>query len=216
MLTIAEELLLLSHDGSRGFFHEPPQLLRDTVLAGAVLMELALRSRIDADLDGLVEIDPTPTGEPALDHALGKIAAATESRSTAASLDLLRSDGLIIRDLSIGRLVERGVVRRQDDRFLWVLETRRYPLIDDGPLLVLKARIAGLLLSQEIPDPREIVIIVLADSCGLLSSVLPESDLRRAQRRIEQIARLDLIGQALRSTLAELLSTITKMTAFPS
>ena len=50
MLTLPEELLLLAHDEKSGTFIELPDLVLNVALAGAVLMDLALRDRIDMDI----------------------------------------------------------------------------------------------------------------------------------------------------------------------
>ena len=55
MLRFAEEILLLLHNEDRGDF--APGLAPDAlniVLAGAVLMDLALENRIDTDLEHLL------------------------------------------------------------------------------------------------------------------------------------------------------------------
>ena len=79
MLRFAEEimLLLLDDEGQR-FLRVPDWSLRYALAAG-VLMDLALEDRIDTDLEQLILIDPTPTGDDILDPALADIAAATET-----------------------------------------------------------------------------------------------------------------------------------------
>jgi len=204
MLTFAEEFLLLSHDEKSGHFHDPPALILDTALAAAVMMDLALLNRIDTDLDTLILVDKAPTGEKALDHVLSLIVSDPGPHSTTDWLARLRLEGPVLRELSIQRLVERGILREQDGKFLWVFETRRYPLIDEQELQEVKLRIATLLFNDALPDPRDIVIIALADTSGLLRKVFSDAELRRADARIQQIAKLDLIGQAMRATIVEL------------
>lgn len=204
MLTIPEEFLLLSHNEKSGAFLVIPDLVLSIALGGAALMDLALRDRIDTDLSKLVLVDGRPTGEKALDLVLDRIREHPEIRSTAEWLDLLRRDGPEIYDLSVARLVERGILRQEAGRILWVFATRRYPLIDGKELQEVKLRIATLLMSNDIPDPRDVVIIALAQACGLLRRVFSESELKRAEPRIEQISRLDLVGQAMRSTMEDL------------
>ncbi|HUC18681.1 MAG TPA: GPP34 family phosphoprotein [Acetobacteraceae bacterium] len=211
MLTFAEELLLLGHDENGSNFHDLPDMLFDAALAGAVLMDLAIRNRIDTDLERLVILDATPTGEELLDHAFAILARHPEIAATADALDLLRKEGSVIEDKAIARLLERGILRREASRILWVFETRRYPLIDGKELQDVKRRIAGLLFSDTIPDPRDIVIIGLAQACGLLERVFTPHELEHCRARIEQIARFDLIGQATGAMLQELSAALTTM-----
>ena len=211
MLTFAEELLLLSHDEKNGTFNRLPDLLLNTALAGSVLMDLALLNRVDTDLAQLVIHDRAPTGEKLLDDALASLAPLGATTTTVQALDVLRKNGAAIERAALTRLIERGILREEDGRVLWVFATRRYPLIDGKELLEVKRRIAALLLSDEIPDSRDVVIIALAQACGLLNRVFSEAEVKRAKPRIDQIAKLDLIGQEVRSSMQELNNAIVSM-----
>ncbi|HTU53510.1 MAG TPA: GPP34 family phosphoprotein [Acetobacteraceae bacterium] len=211
MLTFAEELLLLVHDEKRGSFHDMQDMLFDAALAGAVLMDLAIRNRIDTDLEKLVVLDRTPTGEKLLDHGLARLGRDPTIATTADALDLLRKEGAAIQEMALERLVERGILRRDAQRILWVFEARRYPLIDGKELREVKLRISELIFSDTIPDPADVVIISLANTCGLLDRVFSEDEVRRSRARIEQLAKLDLIGQATDAMLMELSTVLTSV-----
>jgi Golgi phosphoprotein 3 len=211
MLTCAEELLLLAHDEKSGHFANLQDLLMNTAVAGAVLMDLAILNRIDTDVSALVFLDRSPTGEKLLDHALNALGTLPAKTTTVDALDLLRKQGAELERMAIARLIERGILREREGRILWVFETRRYPLIDGKELQEVKRRIADLLLSDDIPDPRDIVIIALAQACGLLRRVFSESELRSADKRIDQIAKLDLIGQAMTNMMLELNAALTRL-----
>ncbi|HWE74481.1 MAG TPA: GPP34 family phosphoprotein [Stellaceae bacterium] len=211
MLTCAEELLLLAHDEKSGQFANLQDLLMNTALAGAVLMDLALLNRVDTDVRSLVVLDRKPTGEKVLDFALNAVGTLPAKTTTIDALDVLRKQGDEIEREVIARLIERGILQEKEGRILWVFESRRYPLIDGKELQEVKRRIADLLLSDEIPDARDIVIIALAQSCGLLRRVFSDSELRSAQNRIDQIAKMDLIGQAMTDMMVELNAALTKL-----
>jgi golgi phosphoprotein 3 len=214
MLTFAEELLLLSHDEKTGHFYNMADAM--PALAGAVLMELAIRDRIDTDLDKLTLVDSTPTGEPVLDGILAQIAAEPGTHTTGAWVDFLKHNGQEIHDGALARLVERGILRREENRVLWVFGTRRYPLIENHEQQEVKLRIANLLMSDDIPDARDIVIVGLAESCGLLEHIFSKDELERSQTRIAQIVRLDLIGQAVRAAIEHLREQTVTLAGYPS
>ena len=65
-----------------------------------------------------------------------------------------------------------------------------------------------MLFSDEIPDPRDVVIICLADACGIFRRLLSRAELSRASERIEQVSRLDLIGQAMSQAIQDIQLTI--------
>ncbi len=207
MLTFAEEVLLLSHDETEGVFLTVPDLTLNIALAGSVLMDLALADRIDTDLSMVTVLDDTPTGEPVLDEALAAIVA-EKPLETCEWLDRLRHHGSRLFMAALDRLIERGILRRQDTRVLWVFERRRYPLLDSHQQRDVKLRIASLLLSEELPDPRDVMIIALCDSCDLLRRVFAEEELRSSSARLEQIVQLDLIGRSVRAVIWDMQSAV--------
>ena len=64
-------------------------------------------------------------------------------------------------------LVERGILERREEKFLWVFRARRYPMVDGKVEREAKRRIADVLFSDEIPDPRDVALICLADACEI-------------------------------------------------
>ncbi len=206
MLRFAEEVvLLLLRDDDGKFVHVPSWLL-DRILAGAVLMDLAMEYRIDTDPERLVLLDDTPVGDSLLDPTLARIAQDREGAERDARywVEQEATHAEEIREEALNRLVEVGILEREDDRFLWVFKSRRYPVIDGKAEREVKLRIMGVLFSDEIPDPRDVVIICLADACGLFRELLPKRELEQASVRIEQVRKLDLIGQAMAQTIYDM------------
>ena len=196
MLRFAEEIILLLLNDGDGRFARVPKWSLDYALAGGVLMDLALENRIDTDLENLILIDDSPTQDSLLDPTL-KYITENKNRTTNYWLEHVadRADG--IRDEALGRLINAGILEVEDDRFLWVFRSRRYPSVDGTAEREVKLRIMGVLFSDEIPTPRDVVIICLADACGIFKSLLSRRELDNVSARIEQVRRLDLIGQAL-------------------
>lgn len=207
-LSFAEEILLLLLDDRNGRLMPVSEWTVKSALAGAVLMDLALANKIDTDLEKLMVVDGTPTGDPILDPVLKRIADEKETHDAKTWVHAIADDADGIRDQALARLVERGILERQDERFLWVFRTRRYPTIDGRAEREVKSRIIGVLLSDEIPDPHDIVLICLVDACGIFDNLLSARELEAARPRIEQVRKLDLIGQALAKAVHEIQMSI--------
>lgn len=202
-LRFAEEMLLLMLRDEGGRFVAVPRTSLDHALAAAVLMDLAIENRIDTDPQNLVLADATPLGDALLDPTLQDIADG-EQHDARFWVEQTARRGPEIREQALARLVERGILERREDRFLWVFRSRRYPMIDGQAEREVKLRIMGVLLSDEIPDPRDVVIICLAHACGILRELLPRRELERASDRIEQVRKLDLIGQAMSQAITDI------------
>ena len=205
MLTFTEEILLLLGD-EEGAFLPIRQHAFECALAGAVLMDLAFADRIDTDLEALVVVDPTPTGNPMLDEVLSKIAARTDTADTQAWVRVLAtSDTATIRERALASLVKRGVLERREERFLGTFGSVRHPTLDDGPKRDIKARIEAA-LADDIPHPRAVALVALADACQLLPDLFPDRKIDHA--RIEQLRTMDLIGREVAGTIADIQRTI--------
>jgi len=207
-MRFAEEILLLLHDEDRGDF--APGLAQHSLniaLAGAVLMDLALENRIDTDIEHLFLVDATPLEDDLLDPTLADIARDTDTRDARYWVAQTVKRGDEIRDKALARLVNRGILEAEsEDIFLLshlVSRSRRYPTIDGKTLEEVRLRIMRVLFTDEIPDPRDIVIICLADACGVFKNILSQSELSEVQERIELIRKMDLIGQSVTRAIRE-------------
>ena len=203
MLRFVEEIILLLLRDEDGKFVPVSRLALDRAIAGGVLMDLAMENRIDTDLENLILIDANPVGDSLLDATLAEIAAG-EKRNTRFWVEHTVQRSGEIREEALSRLVERGILERQDDRFLWVFRSRRYPVIDGKAEREVKLRIMGVLFSDDIPDPRDVVIICLADVCGIFRQMFSRRELDQASARIEQVRKLDLIGQAVSQAIQDI------------
>ncbi len=208
MLTFPEEIMLLLLDDRGGKFADVPTVSIEHALIGAVLMDLALENRIDTDPARLFVTDPTPMGDDLLDPTLVRITQSTETHDCGHWLRTLAVHAAEIRERALARLVERGILEQEDDRFMWVLRTRRYPVVDSKTVLEVKLRIMGVLFSDEIPDSRDIVIISLADVCGILRSLLSSRELKATAERVEQVRKMDLIGREVSKAVWDIESSL--------
>ena len=202
MLRFAEEILVLVLDEGRGELAPSlPARSLDLALAGAVLMDLALEDRIDTDPERLMLVDRTPLGDDILDPALGEIAKDGRSRDTGYWLARIAGRGDRIRRAAIARLIGRGIVRSEAHGVLSLVpsvsRSRRYPTADGQSDEEARLRIMRVLFSDDVPDPRDIAMIALADACGLFRTILTSEEHTQVRDRIDLLKNLDLIGRTM-------------------
>ena len=194
-MRFAEEFLLLLR-AEDGTLSRAAEWLVRAGLGAAVLMDLALENRIDTDPDGLFLTDPAPLGDPLLDPMLAEIAQAETTHDALYWVDHATRHADEIRETALERLIGNGVLEMKDERFLWIFGTKRYFILDEKVERELVQRIKTVLLSEVIPDPEDIVIITLADGCGLIAPLLSPDEAARAAPRLELVRMMDLIGRA--------------------
>ena len=197
-ITIGEELLLLVLDYDTGCMnYRVPSNVVHIALGAAVLTDLALAGRIDTDVDSLFLLDPAPMGEPAADRVLEHIVKDESWRTVDHWLSAISDDVDALRSRLTDRLVERGVLLRGPLGRIWIIGSRDGTDADGDPLRDVRHRLAGELLGNEIPDPRDITIIGLADACDLWGTLMDETTLQEVRPRIDLYSRMDLICHAV-------------------
>jgi golgi phosphoprotein 3 len=206
MLSLPEEIVLLLLDETKGEFVPLPESVFATVMGGAALMDLALRNKIDTDIEKMMIIDRTPLGDDILDDVLAGLVGICGQKSELEISQALYDAALDTEEYRIRalqRLIAHGILREENGRHLWIFHTRRYPVIDDSEQQEVRARLRQILLSDEIPDPRDIVLICLIDACALMGFVLDQNELAATTPRIEQLRKMDLIAQAVTRAASE-------------
>jgi hypothetical protein len=68
-----------------------------------------------------------------------------------------------------------------------------------------------VLFSDSQPEQRDVVIICLADACNLIEQLMSERELRSVEPRIDEIVKMDVIGQAVANTIREIRASIAPM-----
>jgi MHS family proline/betaine transporter-like MFS transporter len=199
-ISLTEELLLLTLEDSGGEFDSVPEIYLNCGMAGAALLDLSLRGRLDSDLSGVFVVDPTPTGDPPLDRVLAAIAREPERLPAREWISRLSHDAPEIREDALASLCARGVLRQKDHAFLWVLKERRYPVAEGQERTEAKKRILALLYNDDIPTPEDVALTSLADACFIFERILSPKELARVKPRIRQLARMDLIGGEITET----------------
>ena len=203
MLTFVEEIVLLALDDKKGKFVDLPPLALDQALAGAALLELAFQNRIDTDLTHLTLVNDKPTGDKMLDPILSEIAKAKDKKDAKHWVGVISADGEKIRDAALAKLVEKGVLKKEEKKILWVIPGRRYPMIQNKEEEEVRKRIRKVVVEGEVPSPRDVVIISLSSACQLLRTVFTDAELLKYSPRIAEVAKMDLIGRAVSKSVAE-------------
>ena len=208
-LTVSEEVLLLILDTQKGDIQSSlPPHYRDIVMAGAALMDLALENRIDTDFERLVVVDETALDDDLLDPILSDIVREADTHDTAFWLARIAGQGEEFRRIAMERLVGRKILEAETNGLFFlsraVSRAHRYPTVGGNTTEDVQFRIMRTIFSEDIPDPRDLVIISLAAACNVFESILSREELAGVQERIDGIARLDLIGREVAAAIRQI------------
>ena len=202
MLTIAEDFLLLALDPKTGDFRRINTQYLHVGLIGAAVMELALWDRIDSDVDRAWVIDSRPTDNPTLDLVLAEMSRPGFPSEMEKVIDGLMPLAQQMEEKSLARLRYRGVLEQREARSLLLKKVTRHDIQDAKAYNAPRERLRQLLLgNDDLPDPRDVCLVTLANSCGLLDQIVSADELPAATERASRYAGLDLFGQNVRRYL---------------
>ncbi|MBR8744612.1 GPP34 family phosphoprotein [Nocardiopsis sp. MG754419] len=176
-LLVAEELmlLLLDDDGASiagaGTLHY--------TLTGALLVELAFLGRVELDEDtggpisrmnGAIvrPVGDAPLDDPVLQAAFDTVVA-REQRVQPLLIAL--NDDLL--NTLLGRLQERGLIRKERRRVLGIFRTTTWPAEDERHEEELRRRIRAAIEDGEEPEPHTAAVIGLVYASGAMPALRP-------------------------------------------
>ena len=204
-LSLPEELILMLLNEESGYFHQVPGWDLNCAVIGAALAELSLISRIDTDEESLFLVDATETGDPALDPILERIAEEPARHNARYWIERLAPRAESIVDLTLDKLVRMKILQHHEGEF-WTLDRAAWQtgIFDDSPegtaAQFVRTRIGRAIFDNEIPDPKDVIIICLINTCDVFRFIFQLDD--ADEERIEFICRMDLIGRSMAEAVA--------------
>ena len=114
-----------------------------------------------------------------------------------------RAESII--DLALGRLVDLEILDHREGDY-WILSSKAWQSEafagsqDDTAVQFVKARIANVIFNNEIPEPRDIIIITLINTCDVFRFIFVLDE--ESEERIELICKMDLIGRSIGAAVA--------------
>jgi molybdopterin-dependent oxidoreductase alpha subunit len=193
-LSLPEAVILLALDADTGQRRPIPVSAFELAMAGAALLELALRNVLDNDIEH-IELMPAGVGQPppALDPLVHLLASQPRPLRIEAALALAALDGTRAADEMTEQLVERGLLAPAGRGF----RAGAYQVRDWAVFRALRRRIRIAVMEDELPDPRDLALISLLAATGLVEILFTAEEWTARATRVDQLLRMELIGQAM-------------------
>lgn len=200
IVDLPEGLLLLATDDVTGRIDTKSGAL-DYGLTGAILTELLLQGSLGLADGRVVLMTSSVAADPIHADVLGRIAG-SKPRDVKHWVNTLPHAE--IKQHVLDRLVEKGVVRREEHRILWIFPSDRYPAEEDAPEQHVRDAIRVTVVNGETPQPRIAVLIGLLKACDLLDTVFTKDERKQHRERIDQIANAEIVSQAVSKAVKEM------------
>ena len=209
MLTLFEELLMLSIHEDKGTFIGWTVDRIKPGLAGAVLTELAFAGKITVtDNHRLKVVNSDPVEDDVLNEALAVLAQSEKERKFTYWINALTQKPEKPHKQITDRLIEKGIISMEDDHLVWTVPTPLDPAINATSKFCVNNRLRGIVLAQETDDQRDIALLSLVRACNLLDLIFLKEERRYASRQINELVLSAAMKEPLAQTIQEIENAI--------
>ena len=209
MLTIAEQLLLLALHDEKGSVVFSASTALPYGLAGATLVDLFLAQRITVSDKKVQVLDKAPLGDEILDEALQLIQASTKPHDLKYWVQRVHDKVKHLKDRLADSLVQKGILSREEHRWLRVFSSTRYPTEDIAPEYEMRNTLRNIVLLDQEPDDRELALIGLVKACELVNELFAKQERRAAKKRMKELTEGEVVGKAVAAVVAEMTAAVT-------
>lgn len=213
-LHIYEEILLLALQDEKGTVTGGTWY--SYAIGGALLSELVLAGRVRAEgkKKELEVVDDTPMGDPVLDDCLAMLCDAKKPKPMTHWLTKV-SQWKNLKRRAAESLCEKGILRAEKDKVLFIFERDVYPEADPEPEREVIERLRHVIFEDDLDvDPRTVVLLSLAKQTEILKTVFDRKDLKRRKARIEDVIAGEASGEAAASAVHDIQMAIVMSTVF--
>lgn len=201
MLSLMEEILLLSLNQEKGTLTFTASAGIDYCLTGAILMELELLKRIRVNKKTLEVIDRTPTKNLRLDTALKQIDSSKRTHPPHYWVSKLRSTMKHLRKELLEGLVDKALLREEERQVFMFFNKTCYPIRDVRVKKDIQDRIQMVLLRGEIPPLRTLKLITLIQICNITDTLVDKEDRKDARKRAKELSKEDILAQSIKKVI---------------
>ena len=208
MLSMLEEAVLLAVDEESGGLRATRPYGAAYALVGAVFFDLALAHRIDTDTDAIQILDCSPTGSPTLDRVLSVMSQMGHSPSVRDWIEQIYYRREDLEGEALASLINQGILRHEKSKRFWVIDVERFPVMNNHLQRDVRRRVVDAILSDSIPDTRDIMLVSIAEPCGLLGHLLTDAQLTGRRERIQALCKFETISRKVADAINDLERTL--------
>ncbi len=209
MLTLYEELQLLSIHADKGIFIGSALDRLKPGLVGAILAELALAGKICLSNNRRLQlVDDSLTDDPVLDCAIADLKNPEKERKFGYWINTLSQKPEKLRKKITAGLVQKGLLMQEDDNLVWVIPSPLHPEIKASTKYAVIQHLRSIVLAKEDAHPREIAFLSLVSACGLLDLVFLRDERKAASQYINELVVYEAMKDPNLETIQEIDSAI--------
>ncbi|MFT6971827.1 MAG: Golgi phosphoprotein 3 [Roseivirga sp.] len=206
-LNLIEEFLLIALDDDKGKFVIDSTYLSHG-LAGAILLEMALREKIDISGDTLKLVDDKYELEMVINKVIDQIKTAPQQK-VKNWIELLAKQANELKKDTLLRLENKGILRKEEHKILWVIPNNKYPTSNITPENKVRQRLDDVIHNGAKSETQDIMLLSLIEVSDLTKEAFRnKEDYAIVKERIKAITQDIKISQVINKSIREIQAAI--------
>lgn len=206
-LNLLEEYLLLALDDEKGKF-----VIDSTRLhfgfAGAVLLELALRGKIQVEGEQLILNDRNYEPEMSVNKMID-IIREQDKPTLKKSIEILARKSADIKNDTLQRLISKGILKKEEHKVLWIIPYDKYPTSNLTPENKVRKRLDDVINEHTAVDPHDLMLLSLIDATDLTKEAFRDKeDYKAIRNKIKEVTKDIKVSQVINKSIREIQAAI--------
>ena len=207
-LDLLEEYLLIALDDSKGQFVIDSTHLHYG-LAGAILLELALREKVSIQGDYVRVNDSATVTEMALNKALEYLTEKAKSTKVKDVITVFANQAGEFKQDVLQRLINKGILKKEEVKILWIIPNNKYPTSNLSPENKVRERLKAVMLDGAKSEARDIMLLSLIDVSDLTKEAFRDKeDYKKVKKKIKEVTQDIQISGAINKSIREIQAAI--------
>jgi Golgi phosphoprotein 3 len=206
-LNLIEEFLLIALDDERGQFVIDSTHLHFG-LAGAILLEMALREKIDISGETLKLIHDEYEVEMVINKVIDQIKS-KPGKKVKDWIEILAKQADELKQDTLFRLQNKGILRKEEHKILWVIPNNKYPTSDITPENKVRQRLSDVMLRGAKSEAHDIMLLSLIDVSDLTKEAFRNKDeYAIVKEKIKEVTQDIKISHSINKSIREIQAAI--------
>jgi Golgi phosphoprotein 3 len=206
-LNLIEEFLLIALDDERGQFVIDSTHLHFG-LAGAILLEMALREKIDISGETLKLIHDEYEVEMVINKVIDQIKS-KPGKKVKDWIEILAKQADELKQDTLFRLQNKGILRKEEHKILWVIPNNKYPTSDITPENKVRQRLSDVMLRGAKSEAHDIMLLSLIDVSDLTKEAFRNIDeYAIVKKKIKEVTQDIRISHTINKSIREIQAAI--------
>ncbi|MBN2280031.1 MAG: GPP34 family phosphoprotein [Candidatus Marinimicrobia bacterium] len=197
-LNLYEKYVLLTINDETGTV--PFGYVKTLGFAGVLLMELCNKNHIELT-NAEISVTQGTSSDPILNEALRWLSGKKQPKKIQPALQLVSSKMHPQFDTVVQGLIEKGILSREEKKFLWIFKVQHFPTQNETPENLIKNMPRGIVIYGNYADDENTQLLGLIDALNLYKEIFKKDEIKKARKKTKELVQRDAFSNDIKKII---------------